>query len=51
MPLPKAAMQVLQRAACGELVKQGLLDGTLSAAETLASQLISWVLREPPSAR
>lgn len=49
--LPKPAMQVLQRAARGELVKQGLLDETLSAAEALARQLVDRVLREPPGTR
>lgn len=44
--LPKAAMQVLQRAARSALVKQRLLDETLSAAEALASQLVA-----PPGAR
>lgn len=49
--LPKAAMQVLQRAARGELVKQHLLEETLSAAETLARQLTDRVLRAPPGLR
>jgi hypothetical protein len=49
--LPKPAMQVLQRAARGELVKQSLLDETLSAAEALSRQLTDRVLCKPAGRR